>query len=70
MERAAALQRDDTSVAKLDKLDGLLAQTSTCKEDMALIAEMLSLPSDGRYPTLDLVRSCAGKERLRPLLAD
>ena len=54
MERAAGLQRDDTSLAKLDKLDALLAQTSTSKEDVALLAEMLSLPNDGRYPTLDL----------------
>jgi len=54
MERAAGLQRDDTSQAKLDKLDALLAQTSTAKEDVALLAEMLSLPNDGRYPTLDL----------------
>jgi predicted ATPase len=54
MERAAGLQRDDTSQAKLDRLDALLAQTSTSKEDMALLAEMVSLPNDGRYPTLDL----------------
>jgi class 3 adenylate cyclase len=54
MERAAGLQRDDTSLAKLDKLDALLAQTSTAKEDVALLAEMLSLLNDGRYPTLDL----------------
>ena len=31
-----------------------LAQTSTSKQDAALIAEMLSLPNDGRYPTLEL----------------
>jgi predicted ATPase len=54
MERAVGLQRDDTSLAKLDKLDALLAQTSTSKEDMALLAELLSLANDGRYPTLDL----------------
>jgi class 3 adenylate cyclase/predicted ATPase len=54
MERAAGLQRDDTSLAKLDKLDALLARTSTSKEDVALLAEMMSLPNDGRYPTLDL----------------
>ena len=54
MERAAGLRRDDTSLAKLDKLDALLAQTSTSKEDVALLAEMLSLPNDRRYPTLDL----------------
>jgi class 3 adenylate cyclase/predicted ATPase len=54
MERAAGLQRDDTSLAKLGKLDALLAQTSTSKGDMALLAELLSLPNDGRYPALDV----------------
>ena len=66
MERAAGLQRDDTSPAKLDKLDALLAQTSTSKEDVALLAEMLSLPNDGRYPTLDLT---AQQRRQRTLEA-
>jgi class 3 adenylate cyclase len=54
MERAAGLAHDDTPRAKLDKLDTVLAQTSTSIEDAALFAEMLSLPNDGRYPTLDL----------------
>jgi class 3 adenylate cyclase len=54
MERAAGLAHDDTPQAKLDKLDALLAQTSTSKQDAALFAEMLSLPNDGRYPALDL----------------
>ena len=54
MERAAGLTRDDAPEAKLDKLDAMLAQTSTSIEDAALFAEMLSLPNDGRYPALDL----------------
>ena len=54
MERAAGLAHDDTSQARLDKLDALLAQTSTSIQDAALFAEMLSLPNDGRYPALDL----------------
>src|SRR5208283_435619 len=54
IERAAGFTRDDTLQAKLDKLDALLAQSSTPAQDAALIAEMLSLPNDGRYPTLDL----------------
>ena len=54
MERAAGLTRDDTPQAKLDKLDALLAPTSTSKQDAALFAEMLSLPNDGRYPALEL----------------
>ena len=54
MERAAGLAHDDTTQAKLDKLDAVLAQTSTPIQDAALFAEMLSLPNDGRYPALDL----------------
>ena len=53
-ERAAGLAHDDTTQAKLDKLDAVLAQTSTPNQDAALFAEMLSLPNDGRYRALDL----------------
>ena len=53
-QRAAGLAHDDTTQAKLDKLDAVLAQTSTPIQDTALFAEMLSLPNDGRYPALDL----------------
>jgi predicted ATPase len=44
----------DTPQARLDKVDALLARTSISIEDAALFAEMLSLPNDGRYPTLEL----------------
>jgi class 3 adenylate cyclase/predicted ATPase len=54
IERAAGLAREDTSQAKLDKLDGLLKQTSTSAQDAALFAEMLSLPNDRRYPAVEL----------------
>jgi predicted ATPase len=54
IERAAGFTRDDTLQAKLDKLDVLLAQSSTSAQDAALFAEMLSLPNDGRYPSLEL----------------
>ncbi len=54
MERAAGLVHDDTPRARLDKLDAMLAQTSTSIQDAALFAEMLSLPNDGRYPALEL----------------
>src|SRR5207344_3215896 len=54
MERAAGFVYDDTPQTKLDKLDAVLADTSTRMEDAALFAEMLSLPNDGRYPALDL----------------
>ncbi len=54
MERAARLARDDTPQANLDKLDALLAYTSTSIQDVSLFAEMLSLPNDGRYPAIEL----------------
>jgi hypothetical protein len=54
MERAARFTYHDTAQAKLDKLDALLAQNSTPPQGVALLADMLSLPNDGRYPTLQL----------------
>ena len=54
MERAAGFTHDDSAQAKLDKLDVVLAQTSTSIENAALFAETLSLPNDGRYPVLAL----------------
>ena len=54
MERAAGFAHDDTRQAKLDKLDTVLALSFTPRQDAALFAEMLSLPNDGRYPTLEL----------------
>ncbi len=50
MERAARLSHEDNAKTRLDKLDALLAASSTSCEDMALLADMLSLPNDGRYP--------------------
>jgi class 3 adenylate cyclase len=47
MERAAGFAHDDSAQAKLDKLDVVLAQTSTSIENAALFPEMLSLPNDG-----------------------
>ena len=66
---AAGMAHDDTPKAKLDKLDALLAQTSTSKQDAALFAEMLSLPSNGRYPTLDLAPQQHRQKTLEALTA-
>ena len=69
MERAAGLAHDDTPIAKLDKLDGLFAQTSTSKQDATLFAEMLSLPSEGRYPALELAPQQRRQKTLEALTA-
>jgi class 3 adenylate cyclase/predicted ATPase len=54
MERAAGLAREDDAKTRLDKLDALLAKSSTSPEDAALLAEILSLVNDGRYLAIDL----------------
>jgi len=69
MERAAALAHDDAAQAKLDKLDALLAPTSTSAQDAALFAEMLSLPNDGRYPALDLTPEQRRQRTMEALIA-
>ena len=69
MERAARLAHDDTTQVKLDKLDALLAQSFTPRQNAALIAEMLSLPNDGRYPALELAPQQRRQRTLEALTA-
>jgi class 3 adenylate cyclase/predicted ATPase/energy-coupling factor transporter ATP-binding protein EcfA2 len=69
MERAAGLARDDATRTKLDKLDAVLAQTSTSSQDAALFAEMLSLPNDGRYLPLELTTQQRRQRTLEALIA-
>ena len=69
LERAAGLAHDDTPQAKLDKLDAVLAQSSTSVRDAALFAEMLSLPNDGRYSTLELTPQQRRQKTLEALFA-
>ena len=69
MERAAGFVHDDTAKAKLDKLDAVLAQTSTRIEDAALFAEMLSLANDGRYPALELTPEQRRQRTLETLIS-
>jgi predicted ATPase len=69
MERATKLAHDDSAQRKLDKLDAVLAQTSTSIEDAALFAEMLSLPNDGRYPKLELTPEQRRQRTLAALTA-
>ncbi|WP_245319976.1 adenylate/guanylate cyclase domain-containing protein [Bradyrhizobium sp. LMTR 3] len=61
LERAARFARDDPLAVKLDKLEALLAGAATTTEDVPLLAELLSLPSD-RY-SLAALSPQAKKER-------
>jgi class 3 adenylate cyclase/predicted ATPase len=67
MERAAAFAYDDKPQARLDKLGAVLGQIST--QDAALLAEMLSLPNDGRYLTLDLTPQQRRQKTLEALMS-
>jgi tRNA A37 threonylcarbamoyladenosine biosynthesis protein TsaE len=69
MERAAELAHGDTAQVKLDKLDALLAQTSTSAQDASLLADMLSLPNDGRYPALDMTSEQRRQQTLEALVS-
>ena len=55
LERAAGFTYENSVQAKLDKLDALLARSFTPRQDAALIAELLSLPNDGRYLVVELL---------------
>jgi class 3 adenylate cyclase/predicted ATPase len=65
--RAAGLEDDDSPQAKLDKLGWLLAQSSTSSEDASLIAELLSLPNDGRYPPAEVEPQLRRQKTLQAL---
>ena len=69
MERAAGFAHNDTAKAKLDKLDAVLAQSLTPHQDAALFAEMLSLPNDGRHPTLEMVPQQRRQKTMEALTA-
>jgi AAA ATPase domain/Adenylate and Guanylate cyclase catalytic domain len=69
MERAAGFAHDDAPQAKLDKLDTLLAQSFTPTQDAALLVEMLSLPNDGRHPTIELSPQQRRQKTLEALTA-
>ncbi|MDA9505038.1 hypothetical protein XI09_10100 [Bradyrhizobium sp. CCBAU 11386] len=69
MERAAGFVHDDPIQAKLDKTDTLLAQTLTPRQDAALLAEMLSLPNNGRYPSLELTAAQRRQKTFEALTA-
>jgi class 3 adenylate cyclase/tetratricopeptide (TPR) repeat protein/ABC-type transport system involved in cytochrome c biogenesis ATPase subunit len=55
LARAAGLRRNDTHEQKLDKLESLLITAPEGDgQSLALLASLLSLPTDGRCPPLDL----------------
>jgi class 3 adenylate cyclase/tetratricopeptide (TPR) repeat protein len=68
MERAAGLAHEDEPAAKLAKLQVLLAPAAPPIEDVALIAELHSLPSADLAPPLDLTPQRKKEKTLEALL--
>jgi class 3 adenylate cyclase/predicted ATPase len=52
--RAAAFARDDPPAAKLEKLEALLARAEPPDGDVALLADLMSLPASERHPLPNL----------------
>ena len=52
--RASGFVRDDPPTARLEKLDALLARAAPPDEDLALLADLLSLPASERHPLPNL----------------
>jgi len=80
-EHAASFARGDGSQEKLRKLEAMLLPGGTSAEELALIADLLSVPTEGRYPKLEsspqrkkeklfeaLNRWLAGLARTNPVL--
>jgi class 3 adenylate cyclase/predicted ATPase len=69
LERAAGLAPQDDPSVKLDKLEALLGlATDRVREAAPLIASMLSIPLDDRYPALGLSPGQQRRQTLSALL--
>jgi predicted ATPase len=79
--RAAEFARDDPPASRLEKLEALLARAAPPEEDVAFLADLLSLPASERYPlpnlnpqrrkerTLEaLIRQLEGLARQQPVV--
>ena len=54
MEREAGFIRGDSAADRLRKLEVILAPAEPVPDDVALFAALLSIPTNGRYPDLEL----------------
>ncbi|CAB3787943.1 hypothetical protein LMG28614_02618 [Paraburkholderia ultramafica] len=70
LERAAGLRRDDTTEQRLDKLEALLAfAADNLGEAAPLMAALLSISTENRYPALNLTPQQYKEKTLGVMLA-
>lgn len=71
ISRAAGFQHTDTDEQRLDKLEELLVSDASGDADrMVLLAEMLSIATENRYPPLELSAARKKEETLRSLVEE
>jgi class 3 adenylate cyclase/predicted ATPase len=68
LTHAAGFTRDDVPAKRLEKLEALLARAAPPKEDVALLADLLSLPASERHPLPDLSPQRKKERTLEALL--
>jgi class 3 adenylate cyclase/predicted ATPase len=66
--RAAGFARNDMPAAKLEKLEVLLGRAAPHDEDVALVADLLSLPASDRHPLPNLSPQRKKERTLEALL--
>jgi predicted ATPase/class 3 adenylate cyclase len=66
--RASGFARDDPPAAKLEKLEALLARAAAPDQDVAFLADLMSLPASERRPLPNLSPQRKKEGTLEPLL--
>src|SRR5208337_4263321 len=66
--RASGFVRDDMPAAKLEKLEAVLARAAPPDEDVALLADLMSLPGSERHPLPNLSPQRKRERILEPLI--
>ena len=70
LERDAGLRRDDTAEQRLDKLEAMLASTDgDLSEAAPLVAALLSISTENRYPALNLTPQKQKEKTLGAIIA-
>jgi predicted ATPase/class 3 adenylate cyclase len=69
LDRASGFASDEPASVKLDKLEALLAHAGRPDEDVALLADLLSLPASERHPLSDLTPQRKKERTLEALTA-
>jgi class 3 adenylate cyclase len=70
LERAAGFRRDDTGEERLEKLEAVPLQANNDISDIApLLADLLSIPTGGRYAAIDLTPQKRKEKTLAALVA-